>query len=1075
MSLRENEQAPQACSDQQTTQSAAEQSTKSRNAGNPNTASKRRGGIFWRFAMRSLRLNRTRTIVSVIGIALSCALITAIFTSVATLYQGLLKAEIMTEGAWQVELVNVPESQIDTVHEDPRVTQSYDRISYGDAIMPKSFEGYWGRYLSVQEWPTQDSVKGLKPLPHIAEGRAPQEPNEIVLTRGLKGMTVDQGNWLYDTLPTTGKDDDVPRASWDGTLQVGSTISLALGQRIFVDPETGKEVPCLYDDSLYTTESASGDIITEYLSDPTEVKSYTVVGFYAPEGERLDDVWGRTGPGPVGFVASPDAPVRSTSIYIATNLKSTGEINALIQDYTGQPHPSFNGGGNRFDLDNMESQTVAYVHDSLMRYQGFTDERSIWGTLYTLAAILSAVVIVASVSLIYNSFAIAVSERTRQFGLLSSLGASKRQLHRTVYAEALMLSAIGIPLGLVVGVAGTFVVFNIAGEGIGMLIDQEAFASTGFTSITVNPSVLAVSALLALMTVFVSAALPAWRASRVSAVDAIRASRDVRLTRRERREMNRHAKHPAGATPLGRALDSLRLRAAGVPGLLAHRNLTRASAKGRVAVASLAVSVALIIISGGISHYLSYLTQVVDSGGSDIEVSLNRLLEEDETTADGLASIDNAYRSLSRASTANAKGYMLASSLYASFEKGVLDYRELAEQSEEYDMPDRGKTEDGTVYAPTTVLFVDDASWNEILTANKLDRARYCDPKAPLAVALNGTQSNDGKRYSVRDLFTAAGNATLFTNIKTITDGMFVEVDVEDDEPIARYEGYGDGEEIRFDENGQAIYRTITHPLDEVLLDTYELPVGAIVKTFPATLESYSSIWPTLVLPATALPTFAAGSENITTDVDTGTLAAPFAFHSAEDTYGNTLYAYLSFDADEPRTAEAEMRSVIDDELSGPEWYRTWLTNNAENIRTAQLMGEAVQLFINCFIGITTAIAVANVFNTLTNSIILRRREFAMLKSIGMGNRTFWRMITLECASYALRGLVIGLALGAVVTYLIYRAMSLSFAGLDFVVPFGWIVAAVGVVVGVLALSTIYALRKSSTGSIVQTLREDAI
>lgn len=104
-----------------------------------------RRGVFWRFAERSLKLNRSRTIVSIIGIALSCALITAIFTSVATLYEGLLKAEIVTEGAWQVELVNVPEDEIDAVHADSRVTRSYDRISYGDAIMPKSFEGYWGR------------------------------------------------------------------------------------------------------------------------------------------------------------------------------------------------------------------------------------------------------------------------------------------------------------------------------------------------------------------------------------------------------------------------------------------------------------------------------------------------------------------------------------------------------------------------------------------------------------------------------------------------------------------------------------------------------------------------------------------------------------------------------------------------------------------------------------------------------------------------------------------------------------------------------------------------------------------
>lgn len=1028
-------------------------------------------GVFWRFSARSLRLNRTRTVVSIIGIALSCALITAIFTSVTTLVGGLLKAEVENEGSWQVELVNLTTAKLDAVHADPRVTRSYDRVSYGDALMPKSFDGYWGRCLSVQEWPTAQAVKGLKPLPHIAEGRAPQAPDEIVLTRELKAMTTESGNRLYDGLPATGRDADAPRATWDGGLQVGSTIDLALGDRTFVDAETGQEAPCLYDESIYTTESPSGDVISEYLANIAEVRSYKVVGFYAPENARGYDVWGGTGPGYLGFVAASDLPARSTSVYVATDLKNREEIDGFIEDYTGK-NDSFNGGGNRGDMSNMLDQTAAYSHDSLLRYQGMTDDRSIWGTLYMLGAILSCVVIVASISLIYNSFAIAVSERTRQFGLLSSLGASKRQLRRTVYAEACILALIGIPIGLIVGIAGTFVVFNIAGEGIGAIIDQQVFAGTGFSALTVSPAMLAISALLALATVLISATVPAWRASRVSAIDAIRSSRDVRLTRRERRQ----GRHGEGKAPsFARAFDALRLRATGVPGLLAHRNLTRANAKGRVAVASLAVSVALIIISGGISHYLGYLTQAVENGGSDIEISLNRVLEEEESTADGLAAIEGAYHSLAKADAADGEGYMLISSLCASFDAGMIDYNELVEQGENYEMPDHGRTADGTVYAPISLLFVDEDSWREVLSANKLDRTRFDNPESPVAVALNGTQSNDGMSYSVRDLFESTGRARLFTNIDSIDNASFMEVGVDGDSPVARYEEYESDEDIQFDANDEVLDQQVSRPLDEVLLDTYDLPVGAIVKTFPGPIKAYASIWPTLVLPASALPTLARSSESIAVKGYSGELGTPFAFHTAEGAYNNTMHAYLSFGVEDPRRAETAMRATIDGELVGPEWFSTYLSNNAEHARSARLMGETVQLFINCFILITGSIAVANVFNTLTNSIILRRREFAMLKSIGMGNRAFWRMVALECLSYAWRGLAIGLALGVGVTFLVYRSMMLSFEGLDFAVPLGWVIAAVGVVVGVLAISTAYALRKSAVGSIVQTLREDAI
>lgn len=1036
-----------------------------------------RGGVFWRFAVRSLKLNRSRSIVSVIGIALSCALITAIFTSVVTLYQGLLKAEIVTEGTWQIELVDASDADLASLRSDPRIERIYERVSYGDALMPVSFEGYWGRYLSVHEWPTADAVGDLKPLPAIAEGREPQAPDEIVLPRDLKGLNTTGGSWLYDSLPVTGRDDTVPRVAWDGELEVGSTMEVSLGQRMFIDPGTNDEYPCRYDEALFTTESPKGDVISEYLADPAPAQTFKVVGFYAPSDEGVYDQWGSSGPGYQAFVASPNATGHVASAYLATNLSTRADIDALVEEYTGASSAT----SAEVDPSQSSAQTAdwpaAYLHDGLLRYQGLVDDRAIWGTLYTLAAILSGVVIVASVSLIYNSFAIAVSERTRQFGLLSSLGASKRQLRRNVYAEALMLAAIGIPAGLAIGLAGTFVVFNIAGEGIGMLIDQEVFADTGLTAITVDPLAIALSALLALLTVLVSATVPAWRASRVSAIDAIRQSRDVRLSRRERKSQRTAAHGDGHRRPSpARALDRLRMSIAGVPGMLAHRNLTRASSKGRVAVASLAVSVALIIISGAISHYLGFLTRVADSGGSDIEVGLNRLLQEDESTAEGLADIDRAYRALAHVEGATGEGYMLLTSLYGSFDQSMLDLDSLTANSEEYDMPDRGLADDGRIYAPLSILFLDEGSWNEILDENGLDRATYSDPDHPVAVALNGTQSNDGRRYSVRDLFTSTGTATLFTQIAPIEDSPFVEIGVDKNgDPVARYEGYGDEEGARYDEYGEALYQQISRPLDDVLAQSLELPVKAIVKTLPKAVTSYASIWPTLILPASALPALAEGSEDIASDVETGSLAAPFAFHASEGRYGNTMYAYLSFAAEQPRSIEAEMDAMIDNDLSGTEWYRTYLNNNAENDRQARVMYETIQLFINCFIAITTAIAVANVFNTLANSIILRRREFAMLKSIGMGNRAFWRMIALECASYALRGLIIGLVLGAGVTFMVFQAMSLSFAGLDFEMPLGWVLGAIGLVVGVLALSTLYALRKSSAGSIVQTLREDAV
>ena len=137
-------------------------------------------------------------------------------------------------------------------------------------------------------------------------------------------------------------------------------------------------------------------------------------------------------------------------------------------------------------------------------------------------------------------------------------------------------------------------------------------------------------------------------------------------------------------------------------------------------------------------------------------------------------------------------------------------------------------------------------------------------------------------------------------------------------------------------------------------------------------------------------------------------------------------------------------------------------------------MAETVQLFIACFIAITAAIAVANVFNTLTSSIILRPARIRHAQEHGHG-----RPRVLEDDRPRVRIVRVARArdrtgVGAGVTFLIYQAMRLSFEGLAFSIPLGWTTAAVCLVAGVLALSTRYALRRSRMGSIVAVLREDA-
>lgn len=87
---------------------------------------------------------------------------------------------------------------------------------------------------------------------------------------------------------------------------------------------------------------------------------------------------------------------------------------------------------------------------------------SVFRVLGGLMGILIAIIMFGSIALIGNSFSISVNERKRQYGLLSSIGATRKQLRRNVLYEASVLSAIGIPIGVLAGIGGMSVTFTLS-------------------------------------------------------------------------------------------------------------------------------------------------------------------------------------------------------------------------------------------------------------------------------------------------------------------------------------------------------------------------------------------------------------------------------------------------------------------------------------------------------------------------------------------------------------------------------------------------------------------------------------
>ena len=955
-------------------------------------------GIFTRFTLRSLAKNRVRTAVTVVGIALSTALLAAVLTSVGSMQAALMERTMATEGSWHVFSSELSATAVDALADSDQVSDLMTFTKGGTAALSEEDARNLGDFLTLKSMPTvakgSDEPMGAPYalMPELVEGGMPQTADEVILPDYLKGETL-------------GADGSGGVRS-DGPIAVGSSVTADLGVR---------------------TAGPDGE---ESIEDPRP-RTLVVTGFYERQPPFLANNYAvatyssvaiNAAGSPAGIGAGADDATMGAYV-VTRGIGSVDEMHAFFEEATGLA----------------DADTTLY-HRTLFPYLGISDGRPIWGTLWMVAIVLAAVIVVASVSLIYNAFAISVAERTRQFGLLASLGASRRQLRRTVLAEALVLGAVGVPLGLVLGVAGTVGAFALS---------QEAFTSLvgtgGGVPVHVDAAVLAAAAALSLATLVASAWVPALRAARVSAVDAIRQTQDVRLSKRARRK----AAAPAGT--------QVRMGAAGklfgVPGFVAHRNLSRSASRGRTVVASLAVSVVLIVATGSLADALSPISDRVGRGGAagqaDVTVSAHVDSYEQGSTADLHSYAQELERFLEQARAVEGVEFLGSTrqgQAEAVVPAGMISpearaARELidAERRAAYSAPSFNAQGDYLGYL--ALFYLDDASWRSLVAELGQDEAAFCDPDNPRAIGLNTFQETlaDGT-YVSAEPFAGTGSIELYT------------VDRREGLTFMGLREGPNGELVAsYTDGNDPNQRIETFPIEEVAAKRV-LDVGALTEGEPGVLNALaaSSQFPALVLPESAA---AAPADD--------RFASPFTYS----------FASFSFKAADHAKAAEELEALA----QGLDGVTLYVSDLAESARQNRLMTQAIQLFVMCFSLIMALIAVANVFNTLANSIILRTREFAVLKSAGMGNRAFARMLAYECASYAARGLVIGLAAATAVAWALHRATSLAFEGLAFSLPWAYVGAAVGMVLAVLALSVAYALVRARAGSIVEALRADAI
>jgi len=217
--------------------------------------------------------------------------------------------------------------------------------------------------------------------------------------------------------------------------------------------------------------------------------------------------------------------------------------------------------------------------------------RQTYSTMFIgMGTVLSAIVMAASVIVVSNAFRISAGERIQQFGILKSVGATKKQIAQIVMYEGILLSLIGIPVGIVFGLFVQFIGLQIAYFILADLnrINYELLV---FPFVVAWQAIL-VSVVIAFITVLLSAWLPARKAAVIASVDAIRGASEVKLKAKQIRS--------------SRFVEKL----FGFEGTLAYKSLKRNRRNLRATVVSITISIIMFIAASSFGAQMSHSTNL---------------------------------------------------------------------------------------------------------------------------------------------------------------------------------------------------------------------------------------------------------------------------------------------------------------------------------------------------------------------------------------------------------------------------------------------------------------------------------
>ena len=515
--------------------------------------------ILNKISIRNLKLNKKRTISTIIGIILSTALICAVATMATSFQHTLVQNDINKSGYYHLKLYNVTDENIKTLKNNRDIKDIFTikEVGYGKLENGKNEDKPYLKLYSMDNRIFNELKFKL------TEGRFPNNNDEIVISSHIA---------------TNGK----------VNYKVGDKIKIDIGTRKTLEGYT------LDNSNPYNQEG-------EQLTD-TKQHEFTITGIIERPNYSFE------------IYSDPGYTIISTNINDGTedafiSLKNPKEYKTSIANILGASN--YNDLFKDTEItDNTENTSTTQnsapklnyekfdVNEDLLRWEvlAISDDTIIM--LYQVVGVVIFIIMLTSIFCIRNSFAIAITEKMKMYGMLASVGTTRKQIKKNVISETLMLGLIGIPLGILSGILAVIILIKI----VNVIAGEILFGNVDGIMLKVSIYPIILSVVLGIVTIYLSALSSAKKASKVSPIDLLKNPNEVKLKSKKLK------------------VPFLISKIFGTGGVLAYKNLKRSKKKYRTTVVSLAVSIFVFI---AMSSFIANMFDVTGNYYKDYDYNIS--------------------------------------------------------------------------------------------------------------------------------------------------------------------------------------------------------------------------------------------------------------------------------------------------------------------------------------------------------------------------------------------------------------------------------------------------------------------